>query len=86
MYHLPVTRGAGWSWGPRNADRAWGVGVGVSSYADVKGWDREERINNNNPPKEPWPSSSRNDDIEAGMRSGVATGATTTTTGGAGER
>lgn len=77
MYHLPVTRGAGWSWGPRNPDRAWGVGVGVSSYADVKGWEREETINKTTA-EAPWPSSSRGgDDIEAGMRSGVAVGATT---------
>ena len=81
MYHLPVTRGAGWSWGPRNADRAWGVGVGVSSYADIKRWGKEEKMNNM--AKEPWPSSSRSDDIEAGMQSGVETGAPTT---GSGER
>lgn len=33
-YHLPVRRGAGWSWGPRSAGRAWGVGVGVQGYVD----------------------------------------------------
>lgn len=33
-YHLPVRRGAGWSWGPRSTGRAWGVGVGVQGYVD----------------------------------------------------
>lgn len=74
LYHLPVTRGAGWSWGPRNPDKAWGVGVGVSSYADVKGWDRREKMNST--AKETWPSNSRSDDIEAGTQSGVGTGYT----------
>lgn len=31
-YHLPVRRGAGWSWGPRYHLRAFGIGVGVSGY------------------------------------------------------
>lgn len=75
MYHLPVRRGAGWSWGPRNTDKAWGVGVGVPSYADVKGWDKQEKMNS--AAEEAWPSSSRSEDIEAGMQGGVETGATT---------
>ena len=33
LYHLPIRRGAGWSWGPRSAERAWGIGVGVPGYA-----------------------------------------------------
>lgn len=33
-YHLPITRGAGWSWGPRSATRAWGIGVGVLGYVE----------------------------------------------------
>ena len=33
LYHLPIRRGAGWSWGPRNASRAWYIGVGVPGYA-----------------------------------------------------
>ena len=32
MYHLPVRRGAGWSWGPRSESRAWGIGVGTQGY------------------------------------------------------
>ena len=34
MYHLPIRRGAGWSWGPRSVSRAWGVGVGTQGYTD----------------------------------------------------
>ncbi|MCJ1342739.1 hypothetical protein MMC31_000928 [Peltigera leucophlebia] len=33
-YHLPITRGAGWSWGPRSPTRAWGIGVGVLGYVE----------------------------------------------------
>ena len=33
MYHLPIRRGSGWSWGPRSASRAWGIGVGTRGYA-----------------------------------------------------
>lgn len=32
-YHLPVRRGAGWSWGPRYYRRAFGIGVGITGYA-----------------------------------------------------
>lgn len=34
MYHLPIRRGAGWSWGPRSVSRAWGIGVGTQGYRD----------------------------------------------------
>ncbi|KAF1930940.1 PAP2 domain-containing protein [Didymella exigua CBS 183.55] len=40
-YHLPVTRGAGWAWGPRSYGRAWGIGVGVGSYVGTEGWSRQ---------------------------------------------
>jgi hypothetical protein len=39
-YHLPITRGAGWAWGPRSYQRAWGIGVGVGSYVGTEGWSR----------------------------------------------
>lgn len=38
-YHLPVSRGAGWAWGPRCADKAWWAGVGSFSYA--MDWEAE---------------------------------------------
>ena len=37
MYHLPIRRGAGWSWGPRSVSRAWGIGVGTQGYTDGNG-------------------------------------------------
>ena len=43
MYHLPIRRGAGWSWGPRSASRAWGIGVGTQGYTDGNGSLAKER-------------------------------------------
>lgn len=40
-YHLPITRGAGWSWGPRSYERSWGIGVGVGSYVGTEGWSHK---------------------------------------------
>lgn len=37
-YHLPIRRGQGWAWAPRSKNRAFGVGVGVQSYAGPEGW------------------------------------------------
>ena len=37
MYHLPIRRGAGLSWGPRSVSRAWGIGVGTQGYTDGNG-------------------------------------------------
>ncbi|KAG4423612.1 hypothetical protein IFR04_003294 [Cadophora malorum] len=35
-YHLPISRGAGWSWGPRSRERSFWAGVGVGNYAGYK--------------------------------------------------
>jgi hypothetical protein len=32
FYHLPVSQGAGWSWGPRSRDRSFWAGIGVGNY------------------------------------------------------
>jgi hypothetical protein len=32
-YHLPISNGAGWAWGPRSHDKAFWAGVGSFSYA-----------------------------------------------------
>ena len=32
IYHMPVRRGAGWSWGPRSASRAFGTRFGNQGY------------------------------------------------------
>lgn len=37
-YHLPVQYGAGWSWGARSRNRAFGVGFGIGSHAGDEGW------------------------------------------------
>ena len=37
-YHLPISQGAGWSWGARSRDRAWAIGVGVPGYVGTEGW------------------------------------------------
>ncbi len=34
MYHLPIRRGHGWSWGPRGLSKAFGVGMGIQGYAE----------------------------------------------------
>lgn len=40
-YHLPISRGAGWAWGPRSHGKAFWAGVGSYSYATEKeDWDR----------------------------------------------
>ncbi|KAI9892017.1 MAG: hypothetical protein M1814_002212 [Vezdaea aestivalis] len=41
-YHAPVRRGAGWAWGPRTQNRAFGVGVGVGTYVGEEGWRRKD--------------------------------------------
>jgi hypothetical protein len=32
-YHLPISQGAGWGWGPRSHDKAFWAGIGSYSYA-----------------------------------------------------
>jgi hypothetical protein len=34
FYHLPISQGAGWSWGPRSRDRSFWAGIGVGSYCN----------------------------------------------------
>ncbi|KAH7371913.1 PAP2 superfamily-domain-containing protein [Cadophora sp. MPI-SDFR-AT-0126] len=35
-YHLPISQGAGWAWGPRSRDRSFWAGVGVGNYVGYK--------------------------------------------------
>lgn len=42
-YHLPISRGAGWSWGPRSRTRSFWAGVGVGSYVGDEEGDRKRR-------------------------------------------
>ena len=43
MYHLPIRRGAGWSWGPRSASRAFGIRVGTLGYTGGSGSPSKNR-------------------------------------------
>ncbi|KAK4238233.1 PAP2 superfamily-domain-containing protein [Achaetomium macrosporum] len=50
-YHLPISNGAGWAWGPRSHDKAFWAGVGSFSYATDhfrgqyhRGGDEEEGL------------------------------------------
>ena len=43
-YHAPIRRGAGWSWGPRSADKAWAVGMGVQAWAGPAEWKRTDEV------------------------------------------
>ncbi|TKA78361.1 hypothetical protein B0A49_00694 [Cryomyces minteri] len=52
-YHLPIRQGAGWAWGARTRDRAFGIGVGTGSYVGGEGWASK--------------SSSTGNDIEMGV-------------------
>lgn len=47
MYHLPLTYGAGWAWGPRSPDKSFWAGIGSSSWAE---------------PWEPWALSDHDDE------------------------
>lgn len=61
LYHLPISQGAGWAWGPRSRDRAFWAGIGVGSYAT----DRLE--GSSVAPK----NDSVNGDLEAGSSAGL---------------
>lgn len=37
LYHLPIQRGAGWSWGARSRDRAFWLGIGTLGYVGEAG-------------------------------------------------
>ncbi|KAI9808415.1 MAG: hypothetical protein M1827_007474 [Pycnora praestabilis] len=43
-YHLPIRRGAGWSWGARSRERAFGIGVGRPGYVGTEGWASTKAI------------------------------------------
>lgn len=49
-YHLPISQGAGWSWGARSRDRAWAIGVGVPGYVGTEGWTSASKRTRQPPP------------------------------------
>ena len=61
-YHLPIQRGAGWSWGPRSRDRAFYAGTASGGFVGVEGWES----------KSCSPEREYYEDLELGnLRSGV---------------
>lgn len=56
LYHLPMARGSGWSWGPRSRSRAFGIGVGSHGYVEA--------------PILHGRSRSRDEDVEMGVYGG----------------
>ena len=38
LYHLPIRRGAGWSWGARSRERAFWLGIGTPNYVGEEGF------------------------------------------------
>ncbi|KAL7930881.1 acid phosphatase/Vanadium-dependent haloperoxidase [Trichoderma chlorosporum] len=47
FYHLPITVGAGWAWGPRSPDRAFWAGVGRLGYVVEKDVERGMAVSSN---------------------------------------
>ncbi|KAI0999086.1 hypothetical protein K3495_g9110 [Podosphaera aphanis] len=59
-YHLPISQGAGWAWGPRSRDRSFWAGVGVGNYAGVDAEHADEI--------EVKLEATQQDDLEAGTK------------------
>ncbi|KAI1110144.1 PAP2 superfamily-domain-containing protein [Nemania sp. NC0429] len=43
-YHLPISRGAGWAWGPRSRSRAFFAGVGTPNFATDRSSRSEDLV------------------------------------------
>jgi len=43
-YHMPISRGAGWSWGARSRERAFAIGVGMGGYVGSEGWSSAVKV------------------------------------------
>ena len=46
-YHLPIQKGAGWSWGARSRDRAFFNAIGQPTYVGDEGWESRKAAENN---------------------------------------
>ncbi|ETS01703.1 acid phosphatase/Vanadium-dependent haloperoxidase [Trichoderma reesei RUT C-30] len=49
FYHLPITVGAGWAWGPRSPDRAYWAGVGRLGYVADNDVERATPLSRGDP-------------------------------------
>lgn len=63
-YHLPINRGAGWSWGARTRSRAYWLGVGRDTYVGEEGWESKKYASQ---------ISHTHHDVESGRTTGVST-------------
>ena len=77
-YHLPITQGAGWAWGPRSNDKAYWAGIGSYSYATNKNdWsragDEEEAVNSSQQQN----LATLNTDYDSVRRAHIGTASTT---------
>jgi membrane-associated phospholipid phosphatase len=52
-YHLPISKGAGWSWGPRSKDRSFWAGVGVGNYVGDRGRKQTQQRDARRPRESP---------------------------------
>lgn len=48
FYHLPISSGAGWSWGPRSKSRSFWAGVGVGNYVGDRTGSRNNQTSHVN--------------------------------------
>ncbi|KAH8425795.1 phosphatase PAP2 family protein [Aspergillus melleus] len=44
LYHLPIMRGAGWSWGARSPRHAFFKGIGLSSHVGADNWSNTGEV------------------------------------------
>lgn len=63
-YHLPISQGAGWSWGPRSKDRSFWAGVGVGNYVGNRGRRSPESREPRGPPARSGSSGMTEVDLE----------------------
>jgi membrane-associated phospholipid phosphatase len=64
-YHLPISRGHGWAWGPRSANRAFAIGVGTDGYVGAEGWRDHDHDHDDRRAAASAPLASHRD-VEAG--------------------
>lgn len=69
FYHLPISQGAGWAWGPRSHKRAFWTGIGVGTYAKIDGDDEF-----GHQPAVGGGRGDLHDDVEAGSSSNTRVG------------
>ncbi|PLB38761.1 PAP2 domain protein [Aspergillus candidus] len=61
LYHIPIMRGAGWAWGPRNRSHALYKGVGLPSQVGTENWAYAPDVSTAE-------SDDRSADLESGRR------------------